>query len=181
MIAAIVAIVRKLYAQRSLRSSSPASCDPCDHLETIDRSDHCDRLDRCVAIARIVAIVSKPGFNGTRLIKGTPNGSISLQKDNSALSKHSCLAIAWNSSSTREYHQCLCLQAWHVHFARGSCGSWNRGDERQIYCPTSFVFRNTEALFVYLLSCWHSKTSVLIMINAARFIDAFCCLLARLR
>ena len=61
MIAAIVAIVWKPYAQRSLRSWSSPSCDPCDNLETIDRSDHCDPLYRCVAI------VSKPGFNGTRL------------------------------------------------------------------------------------------------------------------
>lgn len=148
----IVAIVRKPYAQRSLRSWSPPSCDPCDHLETIDSSDHCDRLDRCVAIARIVAIVSKPGLNGTRLIKWTPNGSISLQKDNSALSKHSCLAIAWNSSSIREYHQRLCLQAWQVHFARGS---WDRDDERQICCPTSVVF-GTQKL--YLCIYYHVGT-----------------------
>lgn len=150
-----------------MRSWSPPSCVPWGHLETIDRSDHRDRLDRYDRIC----------FNCTRLIKGTPNSNISLQKDNSAFSEHSCLAIASNSSSTREYHQRLCLEAWHVHLAHAS---FNR-DEGNFPSPHQSCFLNTEALFVYLLSCWHSKTSVLIILNAARFIDAFCCLLARLR
>ena len=96
-----------------------------------------------IVIVWIVTIVSKPGFNGTRLIKGTPNSNISLQKDNSAFSEHSCLAIAWNSSSTREYHQRLCLEPWHVHFAHAS---FNR-DEGNFPSPHQSFF-GTQKLYL---------------------------------
>ena len=46
------------------------------------------------------------------------------KKENSALSGHACLTnytIGWNNSkiitTNRHYHQCLCLEAWHIHSA----------------------------------------------------------------
>ena len=48
----------------------------------------------------------------------------SLQKKNSALLEHTCLTnhtIGWDKSkiitTNRRYHQCLCLEAWHINSA----------------------------------------------------------------
>ena len=60
---------------------------------------------------------------GTRL-KEHQKAVFFCKKENSALSGHACLTnytIGWDNSkiitTNRHYHQCLCLEAWHIHSA----------------------------------------------------------------
>ena len=60
---------------------------------------------------------------GTRL-KEHQKAVFFCKKENSALSEHTCLTnhtIGWNNSkiitTNWRYHQCLCLEAWHINSA----------------------------------------------------------------
>ena len=68
---------------------------------------------------------------GTRL-KEHQKAAFFCKKENSTLSEHTCLTnhtIGWNNSkiitTNRRYHQCLCLEAWHINSAHASL---NRDD-----------------------------------------------------
>ena len=57
-----------------------------------------------------------------------------LQKKNSTLLEHTCLinhTIGWDKSeiitTNRRYHQCLCLEAWHINSAHAPSNCDNGG------------------------------------------------------